>query len=174
MSSSATQQPTPIRVFQMLNAYHQTEALRAALELDLFTQLSDSPMTAADLAKRINAAERGTRILSDFLVIGGLLNKTQNKYSLAPDAQVFLSRRSPAYIGTATQFLCTAFHREQFARLTDAVRRGGAAAGGDSTSPENPMWVDFARGMAPLRIPSAEFIAKLVGADQQKPMRVLD
>lgn len=36
------------------------------------------------------------------------------------------------------------------------------------------MWVNFARGMAPLRVPAAEFIARLVRADQQKPMKVLD
>jgi 2-polyprenyl-3-methyl-5-hydroxy-6-metoxy-1,4-benzoquinol methylase len=36
------------------------------------------------------------------------------------------------------------------------------------------MWVDFARGMAPLRVPAADFIAKLVGADDQKPMKILD
>src|SRR6185312_971236 len=52
---------------------------------------------------------------------------------------------------------------------------GGAATDEQaSTTPENPIWINFARGMAPLRVPSAEFIAKLVGADQVRPMKVLD
>ena len=55
-ASAANQQPTPIRIFQMLNAFQQTEALRAAIDLDVFTQLSDGALRSADLAKRIQAA----------------------------------------------------------------------------------------------------------------------
>lgn len=174
-SPAANQQPTPIRIFQLLTAYQQTEALRAAIELDLFTQLVDGPLTAAEVAKRISAAQRGARILCDYLTITGLLTKTQDKYALTPEAQFFLSRRSPAYVGLATQFMCSPYHREHFAHLADAVRNGGAATDEQaSTTPENPIWINFARGMAPLRVASAEFIAKLVAADQGRPMKVLD
>src|SRR6185312_12208020 len=174
-SPAANQQPTPIRIFQLLTAYQQTEALRAAIDLDLFTQLADGPLTAAELASRIGAAQRGARILCDYLTITGLLTKTQDSYALTPEAQFFLSRRSPAYVGLATQFMCSPYHREHFAHLADAVRNGGAATDEQaSTTPENPIWINFARGMAPLRVPSAEFIAKLVGADQVRPMKVLD
>ena len=173
-ASVANQQPTPVRIFQMLNAFQQTEALRAALDLDLFTQLTDTQLSASELAKRIGAAPKGARVLCDYLTIAGLLNKNQDKYSLTPEAQMFLSKRSPAYIGCATEFMCSDHHRRHFSHLADSVRRGGAAAEDSSTMPENPMWVNFARGMAPLRVPAAEFIAKLVGADQHKPMKVLD
>lgn len=173
-ASAANQQPTPVRIFQMLNAFQQTEALRAAIDLDVFTQLSEGPLDASAVAKRIKAAPKGARVLCDYLTIAGLLNKEQDRYSLTPEAQMFLSRKSPAYIGSATQFMCSDYHRHHFSNLADSVRRGGSAAEDSSTSPENPMWVNFARGMAPLRVPAAEFIAKLVGADQQKPMKVLD
>lgn len=113
-------------------------------------------------------------MLCDYLTIAGLLNKEQDKYSLTPEAQIFLSKKSPAYIGSATQFMCSDYHLRNFSSLAEAVRRGGSAVKDSSTSVENPMWVDFARGMAPLRVPAAEFTAKLVGADQQKPMKVLD
>ena len=175
MSSTATnQQPTPVRIFQMLNAFQQTEALKAAIDLDVFTQLSGGPLTGPELAKRIGAAPKGARVLCDYLTLSGLLTKTEGKYSLTPDAQLFLSKRSPAYVGSATQFMCSDYHLRNFSHLADAVRRGGSAAEDSSTSPDNPMWVNFARGMAPLRVPAAEFIAKLVGADEQKPIKVLD
>ena len=173
-ASAANQPPTPVRIFQMLNAFQQTEALRAAIDLDVFTQLGDDSLNASALAKRIGAATKGARVLCDYLAIAGLLNKDKDKYSLTPEAQMFLSKKSPAYIGSATQFMCSDYHLRNFSQLADAVRRGGSAIEDSSTSPENPMWVNFARGMAPLRVPAAEFIAKLVGADQQKPMRVLD
>ena len=173
-ASAANPQPTPVRIFQMLNAFQQTEALRAAIDLDVFTQLSDGPLNPSEVGKRIGAAPRGARVLCDYLTIAGLLNKEQDKYSLTPEAQMFLSKKSPAYIGSATQFMCSDYHQRNFSSLADAVRRGGSAVKDSSTSPENPMWVAFARGMAPLRVPAAEFTAKLVGADQQKPMKVLD
>src|SRR6185437_9721119 len=111
MSASATnQQPTPTRIFQMLNAFQQTEALRAAIDLDVFTQLTDKSLTAPELAKRIGAAPKGARVLCDYLTLSGLLNKSQDKYSLTPDAQFFLSKRSPAYLGSATQFMCSDYH----------------------------------------------------------------
>jgi 2-polyprenyl-3-methyl-5-hydroxy-6-metoxy-1,4-benzoquinol methylase len=158
----------------MLNAYQQTEALRAAIDLDLFTALAESPVTAADLATRIRASERGTRILCDYLTIGGLLSKQDSKYALTPDAQVFLSRKSPAYMGTALQFLCTPFHRKHFSELAETVRRGSPEENEVSTIPENPIWVDFARGMAPLRVGSAEYIAELIDARSGRPWKVLD
>lgn len=159
----------------MLNAYQQTEALRAAIDLDLFTALVETPATAAELASRIRASERGTRILCDFLTIAGLLAKEDSKYVLTPDAQVFLNRKSPAYMGGAMRFLCTPFHRAHFAQLADTVRRGSPALENEvSTTPENPIWVEFARGMAPLRVASAEFIAGLLDAPAGSPWKVLD
>lgn len=173
--STANQQPTPVRIFQMFNAYQQTEALRAALELDLFTHLAEQPLTCDEVAKRMAASQKGARVLCDYLTIAGLLKKSGDRYSLSPDAALFLDRKSPAYVGGATQFLCSDYHREHFAHLAESVRRGGAAVDENaSTAPENPMWVKFARGMAPLRVVSAEFIAKLVNADAGQPMKVLD
>lgn len=174
-SSSPNQQPTPVRIFQMLQAYQQTHALRSAIELDLFTQLAEGSLSAQEIAERIKASERGTRILSDFLTIMGLLAKSGAKYELTPESRVFLNRKSSAYMGSALEFLCTDFHRDHFAALTETVRRGTPMLEGQaSTTPENPIWVNFARGMAPLRVPSAEFIAKLVNADAKQPWKVLD
>src|SRR5579871_1144718 len=174
MSSPSVSQPSPLRIFQMLNAYQQTEALRAAIDLDLFTGLSETPATASELAKRIRASERGTRVLCDYLTIAGLLSKQDAKYSLTPDAQVFLNQKSPAYMGSALSFLCTPFHRAHFADLANTVRRGSPKEDEVSTTPENPIWVEFARGMAPLRVASAEFIAELLDARAGRPWKVLD
>src|SRR5690349_20624742 len=164
-ASAANQQPIPVRIFQMLNAFQQTEALRAAIDLDVFTQLSDGPLTAPALGRRGGATPKGARVLCDYVTIAGLLTKDRDTYSLTPEAQIFLSKKSPAYIGSATQFMCSDYHLRNFSHLADAVRRGGAQIQDSSTSPENPMWVNFACGMAPLRVPAAEFIAKLFGAD---------
>src|SRR5882762_10547256 len=105
MSSPATQQPSPQLFFQTINAYQQTEALKAAIELETFTAIGEGNATAPEIAKRCGTSERGMRILCDFLSIMGFLNKDGERYSVTPDSAVFLDKRSPAYLGGAIEFI---------------------------------------------------------------------
>src|SRR5882762_8886875 len=99
MSSPATQQPTPQLFFQTVNSYQRTEALKAAVELQVFTAIGEGRETVPEIAKRCETSERGMRILCDFLCIMGLLNKDGQRYSLTQDSAVFLNGNSPAYLG---------------------------------------------------------------------------
>jgi ubiquinone/menaquinone biosynthesis C-methylase UbiE len=163
MSTAVTpQQPTPERFFNLMNAHQQTEALKAAVDLEVFTAIAEGNTTAAAIANRCKAAERGVRTLCDFLTIHGLLTKNGTQYGLAPDTAVFLNKKSPAYIGGATEFLLNPHLREAFGKLTEAVRRGGTAMGEGSTVAENPDWVTFARAMMPIsRMPAQMLAAEL-------------
>jgi 2-polyprenyl-3-methyl-5-hydroxy-6-metoxy-1,4-benzoquinol methylase len=153
------QQPTPERFFNAVNAFEQTEAMKAAIELEIFTAIAEGNRAAATIAKRCRAAERGVRTLCDFLTIHGFLTKEGAQYALAPDSALFLNRHSPAYIGDALEFLLTPRLREAHARLTEAVRRGGSALGEGTLVPENPDWVKFAQAMMPLMHMPAEIMA---------------
>lgn len=153
------QHPTPERFFNAINAYEQTEAMKTAVELEIFTAIAEGNITAATIAKRCKAAERGVRTLCDFLTIHGFLTKEGTQYALAPDSALFLNRRSPAYIGAALEFLLTPRLREAHERLTEAVRRGGSALGEGTLVPENPDWVKFAQAMMPLMHMPAEIMA---------------
>ena len=65
--------------------------------------------------------------------------------------------------------------RECFRHLTAAVRRGGTVVSEEGTvSYDNPIWVAFARGMAPLMQLPARLLTDLIGADTGQPLRVLD
>src|SRR5262249_40576726 len=131
--------------------------------------------SAEQIASACGASPRGVRILADYLVIVGFLSKSADGYSLTPDAQVFLDRKSPAYLGGALGFLLDDGLRDCFRRLTDAVKRGGTATSDEGTvSDDNPIWVAFARAMAPLMRMPAKLLAGLVGGDASKPLRVLD
>jgi len=153
------QQPTPERFFNAINAYEQTEAMKAAVELEIFTAIAEGNTTAATIAKRCGAAERGVRTLCDFLTIHSFLTKEGAQYALAPDTALFLNRHSPAYMGDTVEFLLTPRVREGHARLTEAVRRGGSALGEGTLEPENPDWVKFAEVMMPLMHMPAEIMA---------------
>ncbi|MFB3924153.1 MAG: class I SAM-dependent methyltransferase [Terriglobia bacterium] len=167
--------PNPARIFQTINAFQQTAAMRAAVELDVFTAIGEGQNTVAQIARRANASERGIRILCDTLTIVGFLTKNSSHYGLAPDAAMFLDRRSPAYLGTMVRFLNAPELMRPYDNLTEAVRKGGTVLPGEGTvAPENPIWVEFARSMAPLMNMSAEAIAQMVGGDKIQKCRVLD
>ena len=165
--------PSPQLFFETVTAFHKTEALKAAIQLEIFTAIGEGNQTAAAIARRCQTAERGTRILCDALVIMGFLTKNASSYGLTPDSAVFLDRKSPAYLGSAVQFLVAPQALEGFQKLAAAVRKGGTAVDHDSTEPEHPMWVDFARGMAPMMKMPAEMIAKFLKADEGKKWKVL-
>src|SRR5512132_3372592 len=105
MSTSAAQQPSPQLFFQTINAHQRTEALKAAIELDVFTAIGEGNSTAAEIAKRCEASEKGIRVLCDYLTIMEMLNKQDGRYTLTLDSSVFLDKRSPAYLGGAIEFL---------------------------------------------------------------------
>jgi SAM-dependent methyltransferase len=172
---SAGSHPNPLRIFQALNAFQQTAAMRAAIELDVFTAIGEGQTTAAEIARRVNTSERGTRILCDYLTIIGFLTKNSTHYGLVPDAAMFLDRRSPAYMGSAVRFLNAPEIVRGYDNLAEAVRKGGTVMSEEGTiTPENPLWVEFARSMAPLMMMPAEAIAGIVRADEGGKCRVLD
>jgi 2-polyprenyl-3-methyl-5-hydroxy-6-metoxy-1,4-benzoquinol methylase len=166
-------QPSPLHFFQTANAHQRSEAIKAAIELDLFTAIAEGNTTAAALARRCQASERGIRILCDFLTIDGFLIKTGDAYALTPDTAFFLDRKQRTYIGDATTFLLNDEMRLGFSRLTDAVRKGGKAADIDPLEPENPIWVKFAHAMMGIQFLPAELLAN-AAAQSGPAIKVLD
>ena len=167
--------PSPALFFDTMNGFQKTEALRTAIELDLFTLIAAGKKTAAELAAACAASPRGVRILADYLTIIGFLTKHADRYELTPDTDAFLNRNSPAYLGGVTQFMLTPDLKKCFEHLTAAVRRGGTATSDEGTvSHDNPIWVAFARAMGPVMHLPAQLLAGLVGGDAQQPLRVLD
>ncbi len=172
MSTPATAAPDPGRIFETLNAYQQTEALKAAIELDLFTHIADGASTVTEIAKRAKASERGIRILCDYMTIQGFLGKSGGTYSNSPTAQVFLNKRSPSCIGSMAFFLAHPRLMECFHDMAGSVRKGGTVSQG-TLAPEDPVWVEFARSMAPFMVVVADAVAKIV-AKSGEPQKVLD
>jgi ubiquinone/menaquinone biosynthesis C-methylase UbiE len=167
-------QPSPVRIFEALRAFQETAALKAAIELGIFTAIAEGAATAAAIASQCNASERGIRILCDSLTASGLLEKSDSRYRNTADTAVFLNRHSPAYMGGVTEFLCLpeSLTGTLFG-LADTVRKGGTLMPGEgSVEPDNPMWVTFARAMGPLMAMSARAMAAHLPASG--PLRVLD
>jgi 2-polyprenyl-3-methyl-5-hydroxy-6-metoxy-1,4-benzoquinol methylase len=166
--------PSAEVIFDAMFAYQKSAALKSAVELDVFTAIEEGATSASAIAKRVNASERGVRILCDYLTVQKLLSKSDGSYQLVPESAAFLSRKSPAYLGSVARFLTMPEVAKYMETLPDAVRRGGVEDTGHSTvADDNPIWVEFARSMMPMMIPNAHAIADLV-ADGTTPIKVLD
>ncbi len=175
MSTPASQQPSPQLFFQTINAHLSTEALKAAIELEVFTAIGEGNTNAAEIARRCQASEKGIRVLCDYLTIIGMLTKQNDRYELTLDSSVFLDKRSPAYLGTATEFLCSPKLTDGAKYMADTVRKGGTVMEHDGTiGPDNPIWVNFARAMAPMMALPSQLMAKLVDPTADRKLKILD
>ncbi len=171
---------SPLFFFQHINAYQQTVTLMAALELDLFTRLAEATRpeerTAAALARAIQASEKGTRVLCDFLTIHGLLSKHEAEgpyawYQPTREATVYLDRRSGRSLANAPKFIAPPPIHGAAEVVTGSVRKGGTVTE-EYTNENAAMWVEFARSMGPFTGASAGPLAALV--DGQGPRKILD
>ncbi|CDM64526.1 class I SAM-dependent methyltransferase [Pyrinomonas methylaliphatogenes] len=173
--SDRAPEPSPALFFETVNAYQRTAALKAAIELDLFTAIGEKNETVQELARRCDASERGLRILCDYLTIIGFLTKEGDHYALTGDSSLFLDRRSSAYLGSSIEFLLSPTHVEAFGDLKEVVRKGGTLMpDGGALAPEHPMWVRFAQVMAPMMALPARLLANIVDERATDKLRVLD
>src|SRR4030095_712593 len=173
--SSQSSTPSPELFFRSINAFHLTQALKGAIDLDLFTAIAEGATTAGALAESRRASERGMRILCDFLVVTGFLTKVNGKYGLTPDSAMFLDRRLPTYVGHSAEFLLAPTFAQAFSDVAAAVRKGGTVIDNQGTmSPENPVWVRFARAMQSIAFGMARTLTELIKLDPGKKAKALD
>jgi len=165
--------PSPANfINRLVFGYQNAAALKAALELDVFTAIGSGSLDVAALAAKCDTSRRGMAALCDSLVVMGFLTKSSKAYALSPDAAVFLDRNSPACIAGIHEFLAAPELVEMmFKDPAGAVRRGGAP-GLANISPDNPIWIRFARCMGPFMALDAKLVADHAG--DPPPRRVLD
>ncbi len=167
--------PSPAVVLETLNAFQRTGALKAAVELDLFTAVAGGCNSVDLLAKRLQASERGVRILCDYLVVIGFLTKQDSRYSLVAETAPFVDRNSPYFIADAGQFLASHQLVEAFIKLAQAVRKGGTVMGDEGAlAPEHPIWVEYARAMSSSAALSARLVADVLELDPSGSYKILD
>jgi hypothetical protein len=82
--------PSPEPYFDTIFAFQRSAALNSAIELDLFTVIADGARTMKAIATARELPERGIRIVCDYLVTLGLLDKTGDLYGLTPVSEAFL------------------------------------------------------------------------------------
>lgn len=123
----------PDHILQTGMAFWQSKALLSAVEMNLFTELAKGPVDLEVLQERMGLDGRGARDFFDALVALGFLVRADGVYSNAPEADLYLDKAKPSYIGGILEM---ANHRLYpfWGSLTEALRTGESqneSKGGD-------------------------------------------
>src|SRR5438270_12498009 len=78
------QDVSPALFLDSVLGHMRTAALKAAIELDLFTAIGEGASETSAIAKRTGAAERGVQALADYLTVLGFLEKRDGRYAVTP------------------------------------------------------------------------------------------
>src|SRR5712692_8221668 len=176
MNDGSNSQVLPTKIFDVLQSFQRTAALRAAVELDVFTAIGDRGLSADEIAAHCRTSTRGMRVLCDYLCLTGLLQKRSGRYWLTEEAALYLDRHSQQFIANdAIQVYGGGVLAEGFQHLTQAVRIGGTALPRAGTlAPEHSYWQQFARALAPIGAANARLLANVLEYPPSLPVRVLD
>jgi hypothetical protein len=96
-------QPTPELFIDTVFAYQKTAAIKAAIDLGLFTAIGKDAKPVQAISQDTGAAARGVRILCDYLTVQGFLNKVDGRYQLTCRCANMLKRRDLQILLRSTQ-----------------------------------------------------------------------
>ena len=99
LKQESTSAVSPIPLMQMATAFWAFKTLATAVDMDLFTHLSSTPMTSAEMAKWFRIEERPAEMLLTGCAGLGLLSKRNGRYCNTPLAENFLVRGGSYYFG---------------------------------------------------------------------------
>ena len=114
--------PSPAQIMEDLNGAWRSQALAAAVELDVFSHIAAGKRTVKEVAETAGASQRGIASLLDALTAMHYLRKSGSGYALQPISATFLVRGKKTYMGTATQPLTLTW--DAWKHLTEAVKTG--------------------------------------------------
>ncbi len=91
--------PRPDTINKLRAAADAACAMQAGMELDLFSPLKDGPMTAPQIASAIEVKSDRLRLLLWALVAAGLLTEQDGRFANTPEANQYLVKGLPSYLG---------------------------------------------------------------------------
>ena len=172
-SNPSVPEVSPHKVLDVTWGFAVTHIISTAVELDLFTCIDNGHSTVEALARETGSSNRGLRILLDALAGLRYLEKADGHYRLAPVARVYLSQRSPSYLGGVV--LHSRQLQANWMRLTGVVRTGRAPHAVESEEDHGEFFAQFVDALFALHSPAAVTAARELWPDGPAPgRRVLD
>jgi hypothetical protein len=163
-----TKDVTPDRILQVGLGFWGPKALLSAVELGVFTELARGPADLAALARRLGLHPRSARDFFDALVALGVLGRDGGLYANTPEADAFLDRAKPSYVGGLLE-MANARLYGFWGHLTEALRTGrpqNESKADPDASPFQALYADparlrgFLQGMTGISLGAARAVAQ--------------
>jgi hypothetical protein len=123
MQAPAKTGPTPDSILQLGLGFWGSKTLLSAVELGLFTELAKGPRDLKTISDCLDLHPRSARDFLDSLVALGMLDRTDGTYRNTPEADFFLDRNKPTYVGGLLE-MANARLYPFWGSLTEALRTG--------------------------------------------------
>jgi ubiquinone/menaquinone biosynthesis C-methylase UbiE len=123
--------PSPIPLMQLISGFWASKTLAAAVELDLFSQISGKGVNIAELSKLLGLQARPAEMLLSGCASLGLLEKRNDRYVNTALAEEYLVRGRPGYFGGVVTMLDKRLYLP-WSRLTEALKTNRAQTWGDA------------------------------------------
>ncbi|HWV54566.1 methyltransferase [Pseudorhodoplanes sp.] len=153
------------RIHRLAYAYREAKVLLSAVELDVFSALSDQALDLESLRLRIGIDRRGARDFFDALVALRLLDRGDDgRYRNAPETAFYLDRTKSTYLGHELEFINASLY-PKWASLSDSLRTGRPQTEPDRSGPYGSRYRDskglaqFAAAMTAATRPIADALA---------------
>lgn len=145
-------------------------AVSAALDLGVFDAIDSGSRTLQAIASATSASQRGLQPLLHTLASLGLLEVQGDQYQLASDTELFLLKKSPAYLGGVlvhqTRMVA------EWAKLAETVRQGKPNHAIEGDEDEGEFFAAFVDGLFNLNWPAAQAVAAQLPATASQALDV--
>ncbi len=118
-----TMRPSPEKLLSLGMSFWNAKTLLSAVELGVFDALAEGPADLGTLRARLGLHERSARDFLDALVAMKLLERDDGVYHNSADADFFLVRAKPSYVGGLLE-MANARLYESWGHLTEALKTG--------------------------------------------------
>ncbi|MCP4122505.1 MAG: hypothetical protein GY751_12200, partial [Bacteroidetes bacterium] len=161
---------SPTAILRNAYAVYPSFAMLAGMQLDVFTPLKDQPMDAESLATVLKVKEKKLSPLLYALVSADLLTVENGIFSNTVEADTFLVKGLPAYMGGLNEFFSGLWHATL--KTSESIRTDEPKAKHDwSTLPKEEL-LKYFRSQYPASLRSGMQLAQK--ADFSKTNRLID
>lgn len=152
---------SPGRLMEMNFMFVVSRVLGTAIELDLFLKIHEGINDIASLTKEVNASKRGVHILLNALSGMGLVEERNKKWFLLDEAETFLVKGSPSYLGGVLAFHDTMW--DSWKNLTQIVKSGKPVVAAESDENNGKFFSEFVEHLFALNYPAAKKLGEHLG-----------
>lgn len=130
--------PNPDTILNLSQQVYPSLAMQAGIRLDVFTPLSTGPKTCDQISIALDLNSQRLEPLLYALVAGRLLTVEDGVFANTPEAELYLSKNSPSYMGPTMQFYFNVWKYIQMS--PESIKTGKPAAKHDySKLPEDEL-----------------------------------